>query len=319
MKPYTQKIPGTDVTFDMVPIPGGRFVMGSPAGEPNRANDEGPPVEVELAPFWMGKCEVTWDELELWMVGLDRHLRTAPEDKWTQRDKQADAVTSATPPYGDWTFGMGREGHPAMSISQLAAKMYCRWLTIKTGRYYRLPTEAEWEYACRAGTRTAYSFGADAARLGDYAWHAGNSKEKYHPVGRKKPNPWGLHDMHGNVAEWVLDQYSPTGYAQLAGKPARAPFAVATQIHPRAVRGGSWRDPAKLLRSAARQHSTPKYNARDPQIPQSIWWYTDATFVGFRLVSPHRNPTPADRARYDLDKPQQTELKDDLIRRKLKG
>ncbi len=315
MKPYSEKIPGTDVSFEMVPIRAGRFVMGSPPSEPNRSKDEGPQLEVELAPFWMGKCEVTWDEFELWAVGLDQYLRTTPEAERTQRDRKADAVTRATPPYGDCTFGMGREGRPAVSMTQLAAKMYCKWLSAKTGRYYRLPTEAEWEYACRAGTRTAYSFGDDPKRLGEYAWHAGNSEEKYQPVGRKKPGPWGLHDMHGNVAEWVLDQYAAKGYAGFAGKPARDPLAVASSIHPRVVRGGSWRDGPGVLRSAARRHSGAKWSARDPQIPQSIWWHTDADFVGFRVVRPLRKPTANQAARYDLDKAQQADLKDDLGRR----
>ena len=142
MKPYTEKIPGTGVAFDMVPVPAGRFLMGSPASEPNRSKDEGPQFEAELAPFWMGKCEVTWDEFDMWAVGLDRHHRKTPDAQRTGRDRRADAVTSATPPYGDSAFGMGREGYPAISMSQLAAKMYCKWLSAKTGRFYRLPTEA---------------------------------------------------------------------------------------------------------------------------------------------------------------------------------
>jgi len=317
MKPYTEKIPGTDVAFDMVPIPPGRFVMGSPAGEANRSKDEGPPFKVELAPFWMGKCEVTWAQFELWAIGLDRHFRKTPDDQRTEPDRQADAVTSATPPYGDYTFGMGKEGRPAVTMSQLAAKMYCKWLSAKTGRYYRLPTEAEWEYACRAGTRTAYGFGDDPKLLDQYAWYAGNSKEKYQPVGKKKPNPWGLHDMHGNAAEWVLDQYKADSYARWSGKAARDPLVSASEIHPRVVRGGSWRDKPKILRSAARGHSSLKFSARDPQLPQSIWWHTDAGFVGFRLVRPLRKPNKAEAARYDLDKPQQVDFKEDRIRRDL--
>jgi formylglycine-generating enzyme required for sulfatase activity len=314
-KPYTEKIPGTDVAFEMVPVPAGRFVMGSPPGEPNRSKDEGPQCEVQLAPFWMGKCEVTWEEYELWALGHDEYFRTTPKAERTDRDRKADAVTRATPPYGDHAFGMGRDGRPAISMTQLAAKMYCKWLSAKTGRYYRLPTEAEWEYACRAGTRTAYSFGDDPNGLDDRAWHAGNSDEKYHPVGRKKPNPWGLHDMHGNVAEWVLDRYTADGYAAWAGKPVRCPLAVPSKIHPRVVRGGSWRDGAAVLRSAARRHSGAKWSAQDPQVPQSIWWHTDADFVGFRVVRPLRKPTAEEAKRYGLDKPQQAELKDDLDRR----
>ena len=136
------------------------------------------------------------------------------------------------------TFRMGKEGFPAICMTQLAAKKYCEWISAKTGRYYRLPTEAEWEYACRAGTKTAYSFGDDKDKLGQYAWFYDNSNEKYHPVGKKKPNPWGLYDMHGNVCEWCLDQYKPEFYAQLAGKPTANPLLVPTKVEPRVVRGG---------------------------------------------------------------------------------
>ena len=123
--------------------------------------------------------------------------------------------------------------------------------------------------------------------------------------------------MHGNVAEWVLDQYAPKAYARFAGKPARDPLVSATKIHPRVVRGGSWRDGPKVLRSAARRHSGPHYSERDPQMPKSIWWHTDADSVGFRIVRPLRRPTAAEAARYHLDKAQKTDLADDLTRRGL--
>ena len=168
MKPYTDVVANTDVTFDMVPIPGGKFVMGSPNGEPNHKADESPQHEVEISPFWMGKCEVTWDEYDVWTFALDVQRRQVFRGETTELEKQADAVTRPTKPYIDMSFGMGKYGFPAISMTQLAAKTYCKWLSQKTGRYYRLPTEAEWEYACRAGTTTAYSFGDDPAQLGDY-------------------------------------------------------------------------------------------------------------------------------------------------------
>ncbi len=312
MKPYTEKIAGSDVKFDMVPIPGGEFILGSPAGEKGRKNDEGPQVQVKIEPFWMGKCEVTWDEYELWGLGLDRQRRQVLNRQSTAADKMADAVARPTKPYSDMTFGMGKEGYPAICMTQLAAKMYCNWLTAKTGHYYRLPTEAEWEYACRAGTKTAYSFGDDPAKLNDYAWSAANSDEKYHKVGQKKPNPWGLYDMHGNVAEWCCDQYVPDRYKQLtaSGKVVDSPLALGNTEYPRLVRGGAWTDEAPLLRSAARRGSSKEWKQQDPQIPQSIWYFTDADFVGFRVIRPLRRPTPAEGAKYDLDESQKAALID---------
>ena len=298
MKPYTEVIEHTDVTFDMVPIPGGTFVMGSPASEPQRRPDEGPQRRVKIDPFWMGKCEVTWDEFEVWMFDLDIQLRNARKETVTVRDQAAEEyqLSQPTQPYCDMTFGMGRDGYPAICMTQFAARVYCMWLTEKTGRYYRLPTEAEWEYACRAGTTTAYSFGDDPSQLDDYAWYFDNSDGEYHQVGQKKPNPWGLYDMHGNVAEWVLDQYTPDGYPESSAKLLVNPLVVPTKLYPRVVRGGSWDDDPDRLRSAARDYSRPEWKAQDPQIPKSIWYFTDALHVGFRVVRPLVEPSPEERA-----------------------
>jgi formylglycine-generating enzyme required for sulfatase activity len=310
MKPYTETIPGSDVEFDMVPIRGGTFVMGSPDDEPDRTEAEGPQRTVEVDPFWMGKCEVTWDEYELWGMGLDKQIRQITRVKSTRYDLLADAITMPTKPYTDMTFGMGKEDHPAICMTQFAAKIYCKWLSAKTGRYYRLPTEAEWEYACRAGTTTAYSFRDDTESLDDYAWHFDNADDEYHPVGEKKPNPWGLFDMHGNVAEWVLDRYSADGYPPAEAKPIKDPLLVPTAIYPRVVRGGSWVDDPESLRSAARGQSDPSWKEQDPQIPQSIWYLTDAEHVGFRVVRPLVKPTPQEAARYDVDDAQKEALAD---------
>ena len=206
---------------------------------------------MRIEPFWMGKHEVTWDEYDIWSFNLDIQRRKVCGKSPGQTDAVADAVTRPTKPYTDMTFDMGHDGFPAICMTQLAAKMYCKWLSAKTGHYYRLPTEAEWEYACRAGTTTAYSFGDDPAKLGEYAWFEGNSGEKYHKVGMKKPNPWGLYDMHGNVEEWVLDQYRPDFYAELAKKkqPVTEPLDLPTKVYGRVVRGGSWEEDASQSRS----------------------------------------------------------------------
>jgi formylglycine-generating enzyme required for sulfatase activity len=310
MKPYSEKIGNTDVVFDMVPIKGGKFKMGSPDSEPNRKPDEGPQIEIEIEPFWMGKHEVTWDEYELWGMGLDQQRRRVLGLKSSEYDDLSDTVTMPTKPYTDMTFGMGRDGYPAICMTQLSAKMYCKWLSAKTGRYYRLPSEAEWEYACRAGTTTAYSFGDDPDDLDDYGWYYDNADDKYQKVGQKKPNPWGLHDMHGNVAEWVLDGYSPEGYKAFAGKSWKNPVAAPKEIFRRVIRGGSWFDDADRLRSAARAFSEEDWKAQDPQIPQSIWFMTDADYVGFRIVRPLRTPTAEEAERYDIDDVQKEAMTD---------
>lgn len=304
MKPYTEQISQTEVTFEMVPIPGGVLTMGSPATEADRQDDEGPQIKVEIEPFWMGKHEVTWDEYDIWSYNLDIQRRKLTNAALTEFDGAADAVTRPTKPYTDMTFGMGHDGYPAICMTQLAAKMYCRWLSEKTGRFYRLPTEAEWEYACRAGTTTAYSFGDDPADLDDYAWHYENSDEKYQRIGKKKPNRWGLHDMHGNVAEWVLDQYIPDRYSQFSKKALVNQYellAVPTILYPRVVRGGSWDDDPDALRSAARVASEAEWKIRDPQIPKSIWYLTDALHVGFRVVRPLRVPSAEERVKLQLE------------------
>ncbi len=308
MKPYTDVIGNTTVTFKMVPIPGGKYTMGSPDKEAGHQADEGPQHEVEIEPFWMGACEVTWNEYEIWTFNLDIQRRQVNKEEASDLDKAADAVTRPTKPYTDMSFGMGKDGFPAISMTQLAAKTYCKWISAKTGRYYRLPTEAEWEYACRAGTKTAYFFGDDPKQLGEYAWYMDNSEDAYHKVGTKKPNPWGLYDVHGNVNEWTLDQTIPDYYQQFAGKTVKEPFAIPSKLYPQTVRGGSWDDEADKLRAAARRGSNNDWKQQDPQIPQSVWYFTDAQFLGFRLVRPLRTPTAEElktiwNAGSDINKP----------------
>ena len=305
MKAYSQKIPGTATRFEMVPIPAGEFVMGSPAKEAAREADEGPQLKVRIEPFWMGKHEVSWDEYDVWSFNLDIQRRKLAGFKPTPLDKTADVVTRPTKPYTDMTFGMGHNGYPAICMTQLGAKMYCRWLSAKTGHFYRLPTEAEWEYACRAGTTTAYHFGNDPEKLGDYAWYYDNSDEAYHKIGLKKPNPWGLYDMHGNVCEWVLDAYSAKHYSVFAQKPGPLRhlqlLRQSKKLYPRTVRGGSWDDDPEELRAANRIFSSEEWKMQDPQLPQSIWYHTDALFVGFRIIRPLKAPPESVRRKYDLD------------------
>ncbi|HSU55181.1 MAG TPA: formylglycine-generating enzyme family protein [Candidatus Dormibacteraeota bacterium] len=299
MTRYTNTIPGTAVTFSMVPIKGGEFLMGSPDSEVGRKPDEGPQHKVKIPPFWMQEFEVTWNEYELFMYPDEEHRMRAEQKSDESGDKLADAVTHPSKPYVEMSFGMGKDGFPAIAMTQHAANKYCQWLSAKTGQFYRLPTEAEWEYACRAGTTTTYFFGADVSQLGQYAWYEQNSDFKYQKVGKKKPNPWGLYDMYGNVTEWVLDQYDADYYKQFAGKPiATDPWNKATKPYPHSVRGGSWDDEASKCRSAARRGSDRSWKMQDPQLPKSVWYFSDAQFVGFRIVRPLDTPPSEEMQKY---------------------
>ncbi len=285
MKPYTETIAGTNIKFEMVPIPGGTYTIGSPSDEEGRNKDEGPQRQVTIPPFWMGKCEVTWEQFDQYAFSLDVKRKRTTGDSAVS---PADAVTRPTPPYADMTFGYGNKNQPAICMTHHSAMEFTRWLNAQTGRTYRLPTEAEWEYAARAGTTDAYSFG-DPEKIGDFAWYVENT-EKPMPVGKKKPNPWGLHDMHGNVAEWVLDHYEPEIYASWPeGSPIAGPVILPDlKEYPYTVRGGSWDDDAVALRSATRRGSNKEWSVQDPQRPQSVWWHTDATFAGFRVIRPFK-------------------------------
>lgn len=286
-EPVVDDIPGSPVKFEMVPLPGGTYQRGSPSTEKDREDDEGPVHSVTVGPFLMSRHEVTWDEFDQFFI---RERKRLPPG---QKPEGADAITGPTPPYADESHGFGKGSQPVMSVTHHAASEYARWLSAKTGRRYRLPTEAEWEYACRAGAKTAYAFGADAKDLGAYAWFEPNADGRPHPVGQKQPNAWGLHDLHGNVAEWTADLYKDDAYklalAGLKGPPytvpVKNPFVdPGKELYPHVTRGGSWDDEADDLRCAARRASSDEWNRRDPQIPKSIWWLTDGTFVGFRIV-----------------------------------
>lgn len=270
--------------------------MGSPKSEKGHFGDEGPQHQVAVDDFWMGQFEITWDLYNLFVSReLDANQITKAANSEVQID--VDAVSGATTPYVEMSFGMGIDGFPAICMTQLAAVKFCEWLSAMTGNFYRLPTEAEWEYACRAGTTTAFSFGNETQNLDEYAWYASNSNDKYQPVGTKKPNPWGLYDMHGNVAEWTLDQYLPTAYGKRKNEVLN-PFEEPAKVYPKVVRGGSWMDAPKRLRSAARRPSSKKWKMRDPQIPKSKWWHTDAPFVGFRVVRPKNTPSIEEQKKY---------------------
>jgi formylglycine-generating enzyme required for sulfatase activity len=270
---FTEEIPGTGEAIELAPIPGGSFLMG--------ADDQ--QHEVVLDPFYMSKHEITWDLYRQFAAespdDLQAHLQ--------QVDFPGDAISLPSPPYTDMSMGMGFEGYPAVSITQYNAMMFTKWLTAKTGTFYRLPTEAEWEYACRAGQNEQYS---PPENLDNYAWHRGNSNDRYHLVGSLEPNEFGLYDMLGNVAEWTLDQYHVDYIERLEDDPAVNPWFKPTELYPRAVRGGSWRDTEETASCLHRRGSTPNWKRDDPQFPKSLWWHTNAPFLGFRVVVPKNQP-----------------------------
>ncbi len=251
-EPYARIVPGTDRELEMVGVPGGTITLADPA-DPAHPDDPTQTRTVEIAPFWIAKYEITWDFYDPFVFeDMEAGHETAGD---------ADAFARPSKPYIPPDLDFGHEGYPVISVSFHAAEQFCKWLSQRTGETYRLPTEAEWEWACRAGSTGVYSFGDDPAMLGAYAWFEDNSDFMTHPVGEKKPNAWGLYDMHGNAGEWTVD---------LSGKPV--------------IRGGSQTHDAAQAASAARLYQTSAWNATDPQIPKSPWWLSDCPFGGFRVI-----------------------------------
>ena len=303
MVPYTLTIPGTDISLEMIPIPGGEFLMGSPADEEGRSDDEGPQIKVIAEPMWVGKKEITWAQYKpyMYLYGIFKEFESRGERPVTEENR-VDSITAPTELYDPtFTFEYGEEDdQPAVTMTQYSAQQYTKWLSRVTGQQYRLPTEAEWEHAARGGTTSAYSFGANAEALDEYAWSFDNSGLEAPLVGGKKPNPFGLYDMHGNVAELTVNEYTEDGYAQYVDKqPVKASEMVVWPewAYPVVARGGSWEMEADRLRSAARLASDDEiWKEDDPNFPKSPWWFTNdpARGVGFRLFRSYQ-PLDADK------------------------
>ncbi len=291
MKEYKEVLEHAGVNIEMVPIKGGKFLMGSSKTEEERKEDEGPQHEVEIAPLLDGEVRADLGSLRRLGRG-DRHpppqVHQAPALASRRRRRCGDPTDRALHRH-ELQHGEGPP-HPAICMTQHAARTYCKWLSAKTGRYYRLPTEAEWSTPAAPGPTTAYSFGNDPDKPstttpGRTATAAASTPR----VGLKKPNPWGLYDMHGNVAEWVLDQYIPDVLRRRPASPdtvVQNPLAIPKTVYPRVVRGGGWDHEPADLRAAARMASAEEWSDRDPQNPRSIWYHTDALSVGIRVVRP---------------------------------
>ena len=279
---YRQQVEGTPYSFALAAVPGGTFIMGNNQGE----DDEKPEHPVEVSAFWMSTHEVTWDLFELF-VYKDLELTQSSDAGALAR---VDAVSRPSKPYLDMTFGMGKQGYPALAMTQYNAIQFCKWLYARTGVFYRLPTEAEWEFAAKEGQVEG--------QLDDLAWNIGNSENTTQKVGTRIPNKFGIYDLLGNVAEWTYDQYSPDFYASLAGATAKNPVNVPEALYPHVVRGGSYLSDLRYLSPTARDYSDPSWKQIDPQVPKSNWWLPDAPFIGIRLVRPLQAPSPEEISLY---------------------
>lgn len=298
----TESIPGESESIELIPVPGGTFMMG--AGE----SENGHSVQVDS--FWISKYEITWNQYNLFANESVENIRRELYQVFYGVDIEADAISSPTltedvlellreadipadvistpsPAYGDLTLGMGADGYPAINMTHYAAVMFTKWLTVKTGEFYRLPTEAEWEYACRAGESEAYK---PPDNFDNYALHRGNSNRSYDKVDSKEPNALGIYNMLGNVAEWTIDQYHEDYFDRLEGDPAINPLFIPDELYPRAARGGAYTDSAEAASCLNRRASSPRWKMNDPQLPKSLWWHTNAPFIGFRIVKPKNQP-----------------------------
>lgn len=237
LEPFSLRIDEAMVELEMIPIPEGSITI---AGDDSRA-------DVEVGPFWISRTEVSWDLFDVFAFG------SADPDEATGED----AILRPSKPYGAPDRGFGHRGYAAISMSYLVAEQFARWLSHRTGDVYRVPTEAEWEYACRAGREDAL---ADE-ELAEYAWFWDNAFDETHPIGELEPNAFGLHDMLGNAAEWC------TG---LNGEPLAC--------------GGHFLSKAEDVHCGARMTPSPKWQETDPQIPKSRFWLTDGPFMGFRII-----------------------------------
>ncbi len=298
---YTEQIPGTAVTLNMIAVKGGKFNMGSPSKEKFRNEDENPQHEVTVSPFFMAEVETTWDQYWAFYGQTMSEGRTPPETVY-QNNLTAlgvDGISGPTSPFGYPDQGWGGADRPAITMTHYAAETFCQWLSLKTGKKYRLPTEAEWEYAARGGTQTPYFFAGSPKDFSNegfmrnvfkpktdsisaFVIYTNNSDGRSQPPSAVRPNPFGLKNMLGNVMEYTADKYDPQAYSKRA---AGATNPVVAEGEEWVVRGGNYNSDAADVRSAARDHTRhDDWLKTDPQQPKSIWWYSDIKGIGFRVV-----------------------------------
>ena len=298
---FREQIPGTAVSFNMIAIEGGSFMMGSQNREPFHNSDELPRHEVSVSSFFMAELQTTWDQYWAFYAETMSEGRTPPELVYENNSTAADVdgMSGPTPPWGYPDQGWGQGDRPAITMTHYAAETYCQWLSYKTGKNYRLPTEAEWEYAARAETETAYFFPgspkdfsdrglkrkffkAKTDPIGDYVIYDKNSGGRTALPSEVLANPFGLKHMLGNVLEYTADRYNPDIYKERSGVVFNP---LVTEGEEWVLRGGNYSYDAADLRSASRDYTQhDDWLKTDPQQPKSIWWYSDVKGVGFRVV-----------------------------------
>ncbi|WP_029902643.1 SUMF1/EgtB/PvdO family nonheme iron enzyme [Prevotella sp. 10(H)] len=297
---FKEQILGTPLSINMIAIPGGQFKMGSDEKEAFHKEDESPAHSVTVSQFFMSEVEVTWDLYWAFYASTMSEGRTPPEMVFANNSNpNVDAISGPTPPFGFPDQGWGGGDRPAITMTHYAAETFCQWLSKKTGKKYRLPTEAEWEYAARGGTETPYFFegnpkdfsdhgfwrkffDADTEPISSFVIYNKNSRNKTQEPATVKPNPFGLKNMLGNVMEYCADKYDPQAYSKRGGS---ATDPISTEGTEWVVRGGNYLSDASDVRCAARDFT--KHDAwlkTDPQQPKSIWWYSDIKGIGFRVV-----------------------------------
>jgi len=239
LEPFTETLPKSAVKIQMIPVLGGKIKIGDKI--------------VEVKPYWMAQTETVWE-------AYDTFLSSGPPSKaYNQTEFTIDAIARPSKSYILPDLGWGHAGYPAINLSYTSAEMFCRWLSSVSKKKYRLPTEAEWELACRDGVNGEWK--TDKDQVEKEAWFVGNSDQTTHPVGKKLANKLGLFDLLGNVGEWATD---------LEGKPVLC--------------GGTFLDDIDKIVPGTRSYWSRKWQETDPQMPKSRWWLSDGSFVGFRLV-----------------------------------
>lgn len=234
LQPYTETLEKSLVKIEMAPVPAGEVTI---AGK-----------KIAVKPFWIARTETTWE-------AFDAFLASGPASPaYDTTEFAPDAIARPSKVYILPDLGWGHQGYPAINLTYTSAQMYCRWLSSVTKKKYRLPSEAEWEWASRQGQ-------PKAPEPADRHWHAGNSNRKTHPVAKHAPDLLGLHDMHGNVGEWATD---------VEGKPVLC--------------GSTFQDPAEASKPDHRKRWEPSWQRDDPQLPKSRWWLSNGPFAGFRVV-----------------------------------